>query len=63
MKKRRRRLLILLIIMVLLVGCWWFNTFTLTQNVISIADDKIKGAVTIVQITDLHGASKQSAID
>ena len=57
MKKRRRRLLILLIIMVLLVGCWWFNTFTLTQNVISIADDKIKGAVTIVQITDLHGAS------
>ena len=40
-----------------LVLCWWFNTCTLKTDRVVIESEKIKDTVTIVQLTDLHGAS------
>ena len=57
MKKKRKRFLIWLIIIAGIVGFWWFNTFSLTQTDVTIADEKIENEITIVQLTDLHGAS------
>ena len=57
MKKKRKRFLIWLIIIAGIVGFWWFNTFSLTETHVTIADEKIENEITIVQLTDLHGAS------
>ncbi|MCC8022492.1 MAG: metallophosphoesterase [Clostridiales bacterium] len=43
--------------MIGLGGFWYFENFTLTITEVEIHDEKIQDAVTIVQITDLHGAS------
>lgn len=36
---------------------WWFNNFTISVHTEIIHDDRIKSEITIVQISDLHGAS------
>lgn len=41
----------------ILAGIWYFNTFTLKTTEITIESGQIKSPVTIVQLTDLHGAS------
>ncbi len=35
---------------------WWFNNFTLNVNNVSFTDSRINDVISIVQITDLHGA-------
>lgn len=41
----------------LLAGVWYFGTFTLKTTEVTIKDSKIDDDITIVQLTDLHGAS------
>ena len=38
-------------------GIWYFNTFTLKTTEVTIESSQIADPVTIVQLTDLHGAS------
>lgn len=40
----------------LVIFVWWFNNFTLTETNVCFTDEKINDIITIVQITDLHGA-------
>ena len=35
---------------------WWFSNFTLTVNNVCFTDERINDIITIVQLTDLHGA-------
>ncbi len=41
----------------ILAGVWYYGTFTLKTTEITIESDQIAEPVTIVQLTDLHGAS------
>lgn len=52
---RRRRFFIPLLLAVLL-GLWVFSTFTLKVTRVTLEDAKIRDAVKIVLISDLHGA-------
>ncbi len=56
-KIRRLRLaLILLLVIVLLVGFWAFENFTFTVHRTTITSDKITTPLTLVHLSDLHGA-------
>lgn len=57
MKKlfRKKRTWVLLIL-ALLLFLWWFGTFTLTTTKVTLTSGKVKNDITIVQLTDLHGA-------
>ena len=56
MKKHKKRWILLGVLAAALV--WWgVGTFTFTVHRVAVSDDKIKSPVTIVQISDLHGAS------
>ena len=46
----------MLVFVFVLVCVWLFSTFTLTTVIAEFTDGKIKNEITIVQITDLHGA-------
>ncbi|MCQ2479174.1 MAG: metallophosphoesterase [Clostridia bacterium] len=52
-KKSRGKGLLFFLIIVLV---WWFNNFTLTKTNVCFTDEKINDIITIVQISDLHGA-------
>jgi hypothetical protein len=39
-----------------IVALYWFNTYTLRVTTLTIADTRIQDEITIVQLTDLHGA-------
>jgi len=41
----------------ILAGIWYYGTFTLKTTEVTIESDQIADPVTIVQLTDLHGAS------
>ena len=58
MKKlfRKKRTWVLLVL-ALLLFLWWFGTFTLTTTEVTLTSSKLKNDITIVQLTDLHGAS------
>ena len=56
MKKHKKRWILWGVLAAALV--WWgVGTFTFTVHRVTVADDKIKNPVIIVQISDLHGAS------
>ena len=57
MKKlfRKKRTWVLLTL-ALLLFLWWFGTFTLTTTKVTLTSGKVKNDITIVQLTDLHGA-------
>lgn len=57
MNFKHKKLIIALEIIFLVVFFWWFGTFKIKINCVSIANDKIKNNITIVHITDLHGSS------
>lgn len=57
MNFKHKKLIIALEIIFLVVFFWWFGTFRIKINSITIASDKIKDKITIVHITDLHGSS------
>lgn len=56
-KRKRRHWLGFLLFLLVLVAFWWFETFTLTVSEVTVKHEKIKNDITIVQLTDLHGAS------
>lgn len=41
----------------LILFIWWFNTFTIKVNHVSIEDSRINNEIVICQISDLHGFS------
>ena len=53
---KHRKLIILIEILFLLLFFWWFETFTIKITKSEIQNEKIKNRITIVQLTDLHGA-------
>lgn len=53
-KKHRLRNFFLFIAALLL--CWYWSTFTLTVNQVTVRNQKVKESIKIVQITDLHGS-------
>lgn len=55
MRQKKIRIRISLFIPLLLI-IWWFNNFTLTVNDVCFTDSRINDVITIVQLTDLHGA-------
>lgn len=55
-KKKKHAGLTVLFILALLVFLWWFGTYTLSVTKCTVESDKINGDVTIVQLSDLHGA-------
>lgn len=60
MRRKRKAFWVLIsfaAVIAVLVGVWWFGTFTLTVTKTEIASSKIHNTITIVQLTDLHGAS------
>ena len=52
---KRKHFGIKLYIPVILI-IWWFSNFTLTVNNVCFTDERINDIITIVQLTDLHGA-------
>ena len=56
-RHRWARFLIFVLALLLLGLFWWFETFTLTTTECTIEDEAIQTPVTIVQLTDLHGAT------
>ena len=52
-RKARKRIAVIIIV---LLFVWWFNNFTLTVSTETVKSDKINDEITIVQISDLHGA-------
>lgn len=57
MKKRHKLRNTLLLLLVVVVGLWWYGTFTLQVDTVTIKSEKIHDDITIVQLTDLHGSS------
>lgn len=55
--KRRRKLVIALAVLLLLVLFWWGSLSLLSVTRVELTSEKVAGPVTIVQITDLHGAA------
>ncbi len=51
-RARKRRFIFLLVI----IFTWWFSNFTLKVTDVCFTDKRINDVITIVQITDLHGA-------
>lgn len=51
-RARKRRFIFLLVI----IFTWWFSNFTLKVTDVCYTDKRINDVITIVQITDLHGA-------
>lgn len=45
----------LLFIFIFIVFIWWFNTFTIKTNHMTIEDSRINDNIVICQISDLHG--------
>jgi len=58
-KTKHMRFMLVLPVMLLLqaVFFYWFNTYTLRTTWLEIEDRRIRNEITIVQLTDLHGAS------
>lgn len=56
-RKRKSHLLKFLMILILLVFVWWFNNYTLKVSQARVSSPMINDEITIVQLTDLHGAS------
>ena len=56
-RKKRRRLRRFLFALAAVMLIWWFNNYTLKITEVNIEDEKISNEVTLVQLTDLHGAS------
>lgn len=54
-RHKRRTAAIVLIVILLFV--WWYGTFTLSVTTQTISNEKIQSEVTIVHLTDLHGAT------
>ena len=52
----KRKFLIMLFTIALIVLIWWLNTYTIKTTYVTIESDKIENEVTILQISDLHGA-------
>lgn len=55
-KKRKNKIIVLISALLIIAGFWYFETYTLTVTNEEIHDDRINSDITIVQITDLHGA-------
>ena len=53
-KKRR---VTALIIVAALLAAWWFGTYRLQVTTDTVTDGKIKNEITVVHLSDLHGAS------
>ena len=56
-RKKRRRLKRFLFALAAVMLIWWFNNYTLKITEVNIEDEKISNEITLVQLTDLHGAS------
>jgi len=56
-KQKKRKHWLIPLLFLCLVVCWWYNTYTLQMNHVTIEDEKIQDEITICQISDLHGAS------
>lgn len=57
LKNKKRTVFSFVIIVVLLALFWYVQNFTFKVSEIEIASDKVTETITIVQLTDLHGAS------
>ncbi len=58
MKQHKKRCMITaLSVIFVFVSGWWINNFTLQINVSEIKSDLINNEITIVHLTDLHGAT------
>ncbi len=53
----KKQLLIMLFIIIFIICIWWINTYTIKTTYVTIESNKIENEVTIVQISDLHGAT------
>ena len=54
--KSRRRWLIACLVVLLLAAFWYFENYTFTVTTTSITSSKVSQPVTVVQLSDLHGA-------
>jgi hypothetical protein len=55
--KTQKRLIISGVVLIAMLLLWWWNTFTLKTTTIVIEDARIADEITIVHLTDLHGAT------
>ena len=56
-RKKRRRLKKFIFALAAVMLIWWFNNYTLKITEGKVEDEKISNEITLVQLTDLHGAS------
>lgn len=52
-----KKFIFVLLALLFLLFLWYFNTFTIKINEVTIYSDKIKNDIKIIQISDLHGAN------
>lgn len=46
----------MMIIIIILLAAWWYNNFTLCVSETEIRSKKINDEITVIQLSDLHGA-------
>lgn len=58
-KHKKRRVVLLFLVSILLIGMlfWYINNFTFTVTKTTITSPKVSAPITLVQLSDLHGAS------